>query len=64
MPVFSFLSVSWAVIADCDINSEVIRSLGSMRFTLWGLWRVLALARYEASFDCEGFKVSNKNYNE
>ena len=60
-PIFSFLSVSWAVIADCDINSEVIRSLGSARFTLWGVWRVLALVRYEATFQCEGFQIKNKN---
>jgi DNA-binding MltR family transcriptional regulator len=23
--IYSFLSTAWAVIADCDINSEVIR---------------------------------------
>ncbi len=60
-PVFSFLSVSWAVVADCDVNSEVIRSLGSVRFTLWGIWRVLSLIRYEAIFECKGLQIKNKN---
>lgn len=61
-PLFSFLSVSWAVIADCDINSEVIRRLGSARFTLWGIWRVLSLIRYEGAFTCNGYEIKDKKH--
>src|SRR5438105_1286471 len=44
--VYSFLSTAWAVIADCDINSEALRCLGKPRFTIWGVLRVLCLKRY------------------
>ncbi len=27
--IYSFLATFWGVLADCDINSEVIRCLGS-----------------------------------
>ena len=42
-PVYSFLSVAWATIADVDLNSEVLRCLGALRFDIWGAWRVLSL---------------------
>ncbi len=60
-PIYSFLSVAWAVIADCDLNSEVLRCLGSVRFTIWGVWRCLALLRYQASLTCSGTSVRNRN---
>lgn len=60
-PIFSFLACAWAIIADCDINSELIRCIGEARFTIWGVWRVLALKRYRGSFDFNGFKLQNKN---
>ena len=44
--IFSFLSVAWGIIADCDINSEVIRCVGSARFTIWGVWRCISVIRY------------------
>ena len=39
--IYSFLCTFWGVLADCDINSEVIRCLGTARFTIWGIYRVL-----------------------
>ena len=44
--IYSFLSTFWGVLADCDINSEVIRCLGTARFTIWGIYRVLCLRTY------------------
>ena len=44
--LYMFLMLAWAIISDCDINSEVIRWVGPARFTLWGVWRVLALRHY------------------
>jgi sphingosine kinase len=44
--VYSFLSLFWGVLADCDINSEVLRFLGSARFTVWGVFRVIFMKRY------------------
>ena len=60
-PVYSFLSVSWAVIADCDLNSEVLRFLGKLRFDLWGVWRVLSMVRYRGTLQIEGQQIKNKN---
>lgn len=44
--IYSFLSTTWGVIADCDVNSEGLRRLGSIRFTLWGIFRVIFMRRY------------------
>jgi sphingosine kinase len=62
-PIYSFLSVCWAVIADCDLNSEVLRCLGPIRFTMWGVWRCMALIRYQGSLTCNGALVRNRNVN-
>jgi hypothetical protein len=47
--IYSFLSLFWAILADCDINSEVIRCIGSARFTIWGVYRVICSKRYAGS---------------
>jgi sphingosine kinase len=49
--IYSFLSTAWAVIADCDINSEVIRCIGTSRFTLWGIFRVFCKRNYAGSIN-------------
>lgn len=59
--IFSFLSTAWAVIADCDINSEVIRCIGEARFTVWGVWRCLFTRTYNGTLDYNGFQLKNKN---
>ncbi len=43
-----FLSVGFGIIADVDIESEHLRALGELRFTLWGLRRISHLRRYRA----------------
>nr|XP_018901171.1 PREDICTED: sphingosine kinase 2-like [Bemisia tabaci] len=45
--VFSFLSVGWGLIADIDIESERLRVLGSPRFTIWSLARIIGLRKNE-----------------
>lgn len=47
--VYSFLSFAWAIIADIDINSEVIRCCGPARFTVWGVLRTLCMRNYFGS---------------
>ncbi|CAD5213073.1 unnamed protein product [Bursaphelenchus okinawaensis] len=43
------LSVGWGLMADIDIESEVLRPLcGSSRFTVGALWRILCLRNYRA----------------
>jgi sphingosine kinase len=44
--IYSFLCIFWGILADCDINSEVIRCVGSSRFTIWGVYRVICMKRY------------------
>ena len=46
----SFLTMSWAMIADIDIESECIRCLGVLRNDLWGAWCVLKMRSYRAKF--------------
>jgi sphingosine kinase len=58
--IYSFLSTAWAVIADCDINSEVLRWMGPSRFSIWGLYRILCLKRYRGSIYFSGQKLKNK----
>ena len=40
--VYSFLSVAWGILADIDYESEKLRSLGSTRFTLYAIMRILS----------------------
>lgn len=46
----SFLTFSWAFIADLDIESEVIRFLGVLRNDIWAVWGILKLRTYRAKF--------------
>eukprot|EP00977_Amphora_coffeiformis_P016465 scaffold5108_cov172-Amphora_coffeaeformis.AAC.14 len=48
--MYSFLSYEYAMVADIDIQSEVIRWMGSLRFDLWGVLSVLRMRRYRARF--------------
>lgn len=45
-PVYSFLSLEWAILADVDINSEFLRFLGVLRFELYAYWRNVFVKRY------------------
>jgi hypothetical protein len=49
-PYLSFLTFSWAIVADIDIESEAIRFMGYMRMDIWAVWRVLNLRSYRATF--------------
>lgn len=39
--IISFLSLSWAFIAEVDLNSEFLRFLGGARFDIYGTWRAI-----------------------
>ncbi|KAH8256528.1 hypothetical protein KR038_000729, partial [Drosophila bunnanda] len=45
--MYSFLSVGWGLIADIDIESERLRSIGAQRFTLWAIRRLITLRTYK-----------------
>jgi len=60
---FGFLSVTWGIMSDVDIESEKYRKLGAIRFTLGALQRILGLRHYRAKFSylpCEN-KVEMAN---
>ncbi|TDG39203.1 hypothetical protein AWZ03_014375 [Drosophila navojoa] len=44
--MYSFLSIGWGLIADIDIESERLRSIGAQRFTLWAIRRLITLRCY------------------
>ncbi len=46
--IYSFLSIGWGLLADIDVESEVLRSLGESRFTMWSFYRLINLRRYQA----------------
>ena len=56
-----FLMLGWAIVSDCDINSEVIRWIGPARFTIWGVYRVLFLREYPAQFRYKGYKIKSRD---
>ncbi|XP_037818716.1 sphingosine kinase 1-like [Lucilia sericata] len=45
--MYSFLSIGWGIIADIDIESEKLRSIGAPRFTLWSIHRLVRLRTYK-----------------
>lgn len=44
--IYSFLSLTWGIMSDVDIESEKYRYLGNGRFTLGALIRILGLRTY------------------
>lgn len=40
--IYSFLSVAWGIIADIDYESEKLRSIGSTRFVLYTIMRIIS----------------------
>lgn len=46
----SFLTYSWGMIADIDIESEMIRFLGELRNDVWAVWRLINLRTYKGKF--------------
>ena len=43
---WSILSFAWGIVADVDIESEVLRGLGALRLTLWAIWRLISFRQY------------------
>ena len=59
--IYMFLSLTWGVLADCDINSEFLRWMGPTRFTIWGVYRVCFKKNYPGSIYYKGCRLRNKN---
>eukprot|EP00002_Diphylleia_rotans_P022288 TRINITY_DN4367_c0_g1_i2.p1 TRINITY_DN4367_c0_g1~~TRINITY_DN4367_c0_g1_i2.p1 ORF type:complete len:408 (+),score=56.90 TRINITY_DN4367_c0_g1_i2:51-1274(+) len=66
---FSFLTISWAIASDVDIESEVLRWMGDLRFTLWAVYRMIFLRRYHGklefiSKDTQNYQASGSDVEE
>jgi len=46
--IFSFLLFAWATMAEIDVKSNELRSLGKLRFTFSGLWNIMLMKKYHA----------------
>ena len=49
--VYSFLSLTWAIVADVDLESEKYRWMGAARFTFAAIQRILALRQYTGKLE-------------
>ena len=59
--IYMFLSLTWCIISDIDINSEVLRFMGSTRFTIYGLYRLMSVRHYQGKLSYNGKSInSNK----
>ena len=56
-PRVAFLSVTFGLVADTDIESEWFRFLGGLRFTVCGLYGILRMRTYEASVSYEEYSA-------
>jgi len=62
-PIYSCLSIGYALIADVDIESEFLRFLGEARFHIWSTWRIASLRLYRAKLSylpAEGYENSEQ----
>ena len=62
--LYMFLSMAWAFVSDCDINSEAIRWAGEPRFTIWGVYRLLVVRDYRGVFQYKGQQVKSNRWKE
>jgi len=46
--IYSFQAMTWAIPANIDLDSETLRSVGILRFDIYGAWEALTLKRYKA----------------
>jgi sphingosine kinase len=53
----SFLTYSWGIIADIDLESECLRFLGESRLDLWAVWRVIWKRTHRAKFSYTNDKM-------
>lgn len=58
-PIYSFLSIGWGLLADIDIDSEWLRHLGELRFTLYGLLRSVTSSSYQGKLSYKKINYDN-----
>ena len=59
------MSLTWGIIADVDIHSEVIRFVGQSRYTIYGAYKILKGDTYHAKLEHNGQLITNmKGYDQ
>lgn len=58
--IWSFLSIGWGVMADIDIESEVLRKFGEIRFTIFGLIKCITGRAYKGKLS---YKIATPSHN-
>jgi sphingosine kinase len=54
---YMILSFVWSIVAACDLDSEGLRFLGEARYTLMGMWRLIALKQYFGTLSFTGQQI-------
>ena len=54
LKIYAILSLTWAIVKDCDLGSEACRCCGNARYDFYGLWRLLNLRRYNGVLRFKG----------
>ncbi|XP_071518897.1 sphingosine kinase 1-like [Panulirus ornatus] len=60
--ILSFLSIGFGLLADIDIESERLRSIGESRFVVWSAARVANLRKYHASISFRRIRDMTSNH--
>ena len=55
------MTLSWGIIADVDLESEVIRCLGIFRNDVWAVWRIINLRTYHGRFSYRPLSSDNNS---
>lgn len=59
--IWSFLSFGWGLLADIDVDSDWLRRLGDLRFTIYGIIRALTSKSLKAKLSFEVAKLDRES---
>ncbi len=60
--IYSFLSITWGIIADIDLESERLRFCGSLRFTIFGLYMLACQRNYYGTLYSASEDIIDKDF--
>jgi len=62
--IYSFQALTWASPANIDLDSETLRSVGILRFDIYGAWEVLTLKKYKAKLSYSATETKPPKFDE
>ena len=60
-PVYSFLCLHWGLSSDIDLESEVLRNFGDIRYHIYAFSRVIKKRQYSFDFEYVGKRIENRH---